>query len=178
MFIGHAPAGYVVSKLLFHRFRPFGVSTRAFLWCGVAGAIAPDLDMLYFHLADHRQHHHHTYISHFPIIWLTLLFLSSTWLRYAKNNRNAALATIFSLNGFIHMLLDTITGDIWWFAPLVDKPFALFSVPAIYKPWWLNFLLHWTFAFEVAVLAFAIYLWRQRYLLRAFDYASLAPEGD
>jgi len=59
-----------------------------------------------------------------------------------------------------HLLLDTIVGDIWWFAPFIDKPFAFFTVPALYKPWWLNFLLHWSFALELAVFALAFYLLR------------------
>jgi inner membrane protein len=73
----------------------------------------------------------------------------------------AALAVIFSLNGLLHMVLDTVVGDIWWFAPFVDKPYAFFTVPAVYKPWWLNFILHWSFALELAFVLVAIYVWRR-----------------
>lgn len=52
-----------------------------------------------------------------------------------------------------HLLLDTIVGDIWWLYPYVDTPFALFVVPSLYRPWWLNFVLHWSFMVEVAVTA-------------------------
>jgi inner membrane protein len=159
MIIGHIPAGYVISKLLFPRFASRDATWKPFLWAGVLGAYVPDLDMLYFHLVDHRQHHHHTYWIHFPIVWASLLLVSVIWL-YADRARNSSiLAIIFSLNGFIHMLLDSIVGDIWWFAPFVDKPFAFFTVPALYKPWWLNFLLHWSFALELAVVVWAVYLW-------------------
>jgi len=161
MIIGHLPAGYVVSKLLFPYFESRGPALKAFLWAGVFGAIAPDLDMVYFHLVDHRQHHHHTYFTHFPIVWASLLLLSVIWFSAARIKMRAALATIFSINGFIHMLLDSIVGDIWWFAPFVDKPFAFFTVPALYKPWWLNFVLHWSFAVELAIVLWAFYLLRR-----------------
>jgi len=161
MIIAHLPAGYVISKLLVRHAEPLGVPATAFLWAGVIGAIAPDLDMFYFHLVDHRQHHHHTYFTHYPILWLVLLAASAIWLYNARTKNHAACAAIFSLNGLAHMFFDTIVGDIWWFAPWGNESFAFFTVPALYKPWWLNFLLHWSFALELAVLAWAIYLWRK-----------------
>lgn len=161
MIIGHLPAGYVISKLLARYAEPLGVSANSFLWAGVIGALAPDLDMFYFHFVDHRHHHHHTYFTHYPIVWLVLLAASAIWLYAATKKSTAAYAAIFSLNAFAHMFLDTIVGDIWWFAPWGNEPFAFFTVPALYKPWWLNFLLHWSFAAELAVLGWAIYLWRK-----------------
>jgi inner membrane protein len=161
MFIGHLPAGYVTSKLLFPYFKARGIVLRPYLWAGVCGAIAPDLDMAYFYLVDHRQHHHHTYFPHFPIVWASLLIISVIWLSTAQIKSRAGLATIFSLNGLIHMLLDSIVGDVWWFAPFVDKPFAFFTVPALYQPWWLNFILHWSFALELAVVLWAVFLWHR-----------------
>jgi len=162
MIIGHIPAGYVVSKLLFARLEPFGVSLKSFLWAGVLGAIAPDLDMLYFHLVDHRLHHHHTYATHFPLLWGALLLACTPWLRSSSVKHCAALATIFSVNGLIHVFLDSIVGDVWWLAPFITKPFSFFTVPALYKPWWLNFIFHWSFALEIAVLVWAVYFWRYR----------------
>jgi inner membrane protein len=162
MIIGHAPAGYIISRLLLPCFKVKRLSAKTFLWVGVIGALAPDIDMLYFHLIDQRQHHHHTYVTHFPILWLTLLICSVIWFSIAKNKGNAALATLFSINGLIHMVFDTIVGDIWWFAPFIDKPFVFFTVPALYTPWWLNFLLHGSFGIEVTITIFAFYLWRKR----------------
>jgi inner membrane protein len=160
MFIGHLPAGFITAKLLFPRFAVCSVSHKTFLFWGMLGAIAPDIDMLYFYLIDHRQHHHHSYFTHFPILWLLLLLTSILWFRLSLQRKKATLAVIFSLGGFIHMFLDSIVGDIWWFMPFVDEPFALARVPAIYKPWWLNFLLHWSFGIEIMVVCWAIYLWQ------------------
>src|SRR5262249_26358818 len=83
------------------------------------------------------------------------------WLGFGRTGRSgAALATIFSFNGFVHLLLDSIVGRIWWLAPFVDRPFSLFTVHGTYKPWWLNFMLHWSFALEIALLISAAWLWR------------------
>ncbi|MFI3156099.1 MAG: metal-dependent hydrolase [Methylococcaceae bacterium] len=161
MIISHLPAGYVLSKLLFPYFESRGATLRPYLWAGVLGAVAPDLDMAYFYLVDHRQHHHHTYFTHFPIVWAVLLLIAVIWLSTAQIKNSAIFATIFSLNGFIHMLLDSIVGDIWWFAPFVNKPYAFFTVPALYHPWWLNFVLHWSFTVELAVVVWAVFLWRR-----------------
>ena len=91
-----------------------------------------------------------------------MLVTSSIWFKLAHKKSGAALALIFSINGFIHMLLDSIVGDIWWLAPVIDQPYALFTVEAVYKPWWLNFILHWSFALEILVFFWAIYLWRSK----------------
>lgn len=61
----------------------------------------------------------------------------------------------------LHLLLDTFVGDIWWGAPFYDQPLALFSVPARFSPWWLNFVLHWSFAVELAICGWAGWLYRQ-----------------
>jgi hypothetical protein len=159
MIIGHLPAGYVISKRLLCRAESFGVSAKAFLWAGVIGAVAPDLDMFYFYLVDHRQHHHHTYVTHYPVVWLVLLIASVIWLCGARVKNLAACAAIFSLNGLGHMFFDTIVGDIWWFAPWGKQPFSFFTVPALYKPWWLNFVWHWSFALELGIVAWAVALW-------------------
>ncbi len=162
MFIGHLPAGYVTAKLLLKYFKNSGVSARFFVLAGALGAVAPDFDMFYFYLVDNRQHNHHTYWPHYPGLWLVLLSLASLWFKFAHQKIRPVLALIFSIGGFVHILLDTIVGDIWWFAPFIDKPFALFTVPALYTPWWLNFILHWSFTLEILVFVWSVLLWHQK----------------
>lgn len=169
MFIGHLPAGYIAGRLLRQSYAHTGVQARWFIAAAMLGGIAPDFDLLYFYLIDHRQHHHHSYWPHFPIVWLSLLVVSCLWYRFSSSpssssrppspSSRAALAMIFSISGCIHICLDSIVGDIWWFAPFVDQPFALFTVKARYQPWWLNFILHWTFALELLIVTWAIALW-------------------
>ena len=40
-------------------------------------------------------------------------------------------------------------------APFVDQRFALVKVTARYKPWWLNFVVHWVFLVELSICACA-----------------------
>lgn len=161
MIIGHLPAGYIASTLLFSRFEVPGLVRKAFLAAGMLGAIAPDLDMFYFYFLDHRAHSHHSYVTHFPIVWLTLLGLSSLWHRRSADRARPALAVIFTLNGFIHMFLDYIGSNIHWLAPFINQPFSLFTVAAVYEPWWLNFILHRSFGLELAIVLWAFWLWRR-----------------
>jgi len=161
MIIAHLPAGYIVSTLLFPRLQNYGVSRQGFIRAGLFGAVAPDLDMIYFYCFDDRAHPHHSYYSHFPMVWLLLLMLSAFWLHAAKRKELPVLAMIFTANGLLHMFLDFIASNIYWLAPFVNKPFSLITVPRVYEPWWLNFILHRALGVEIAIVAVAIYLWRR-----------------
>ncbi len=164
MFIAHLPAGYICSTLLMHRVRSSGINTIGFTASCMLGAIAPDLDIFYFYLIDQRQHSHHSYFTHFPSTWVLMLACSAIWLYCRRSQARAALAFVFCLNGLVHMMLDTVVGAIQWGAPFTDRYFALFPVPALYQPWWLNFILHWSFALEIGILAWAIILcgWQRK----------------
>ena len=117
--------------------------------------------MLYFLLIDHQRHHHHTYWTHFPIVWFSLTLAAIGWLLRARDPRPPLLAVLFAVNGFGHMLLDTIVGGIWWFAPFANWQVHMFDVPSLYRPWWLNFIFHWSFGFEIALVLWAGILLRR-----------------
>lgn len=152
MLIAHLPAGYLVAQG-FSSLRVKGIVPVALL-----GSIFPDLDMFYFYLVDNRQHHHHSYWTHFPSIWILLMILSACWLYFRRQSGTAVLMLVFSVSGFIHLLLDSVMGDIPWLAPYSTQFYALFTVPANFKPWWMSFILHWTFLFEVAIIIAAAVL--------------------
>ena len=158
MFIAHAPSGYLLAKAIIKQCKNSAVSAKAVLWVGVIGAIFPDIDMLYFYLIDHRQHHHHKYFTHWPVSWLVLLVLALLLSRWAPAKSAAKLLIVFAMAGMLHMLLDTLVGDIWWLAPWLNQPFHLFTVEALYKPWWLSFILHWSFAVELLICLAAAYV--------------------
>lgn len=162
MFIAHIPSGYVFSTMLVERVRNLRASASAVITSGVLGALAPDFDMAYFYFFDHRQTHHHKYFSHWPIVWLTLLAASAVWLRLSRSSKASLLALVFCAGCMLHLVLDSLVGDIWWFAPFVDRPFAMFVVPAIFEPWWLNFILHWSFGLELAICLWAGFIYRRR----------------
>lgn len=162
MIVAHLPTGYLLGVAL-ERLRPLACSPRLWLGSALLGAFAPDLDMLYFHLVDGGQQHHHRYWSHWPVVWFSLLALAVLAWSRAPQVRWPALAVLFSLNGCVHLMLDSVVGDIWWLAPWVDQPFALATVTARYSPWWLNFILHPSFLLELGLLASALWLaWRRR----------------
>ena len=164
MFIAHLPSGYIMSVTLLERMRNAPVPAVAVLVAGMIGALAPDLDLAYFYLVDHRQTHHHKYVSHWPLLWFSLALASALCLACARKSKAALLALVLSSGGVLHMLLDSVVGDIWWFAPFIDRPYVLFTVPALFTPWWLNFILHWSFALEVGISAWALLIYRRRRL--------------
>jgi formate/nitrite transporter FocA (FNT family) len=162
MFIAHAPMGYIMSTSLLKRYEKIFATSSIFLLFGVLGSIAPDLDMIYFYLIDNRQTHHHNYITHWPIIWAALLVASTIWLLLSHKSKSPWLAFIFSLGGFTHIILDSFVGDIWWLAPFANEPYAMFTVPARFSPWWLSFVFHWSFAVELIICTWAIFIYRRR----------------
>lgn len=162
MFIGHLPAGYLITCRCIQRLSLSERATRAFMLAGLTGAIAPDFDLIWCYLVDHGQRHHHLYPTHWPLIWFAALLLLLLWAGYAKNKRPALLCVVFCINGIAHLLLDTLVGDIGWLMPFDSRLFALAHVPARYHPWWLNFFLHWSFMLEMALVVAAIGLWRRR----------------
>lgn len=164
MFIAHVPAAYLCGTFLGRIFGTCLVPSGLLVGAALAGGMAPDLDLFYFYLIDHRQTPHHLYWSHFPAVWLAVTALSAGWYWLARNKLAPTLACVFGINGLLHMLLDTVVGDIRWLAPANLAPYSLFTVPALHEPWWLNFLLHWSFLFELLVLAWAATVYRRRSL--------------
>jgi hypothetical protein len=138
VFIAHAPVGWLTARALGGG-RPLGVAC-------VAGALAPDLDLLLW-LRDPTVHHH-AWPTHWPLCWLALVLAA-----FAARSR---LAAAFAGSGLLHCALDTIVGDIRWLAPFSDRAWSLFVVERAVEPWWLNFLLHPTFALELALVAITL----------------------
>lgn len=145
MLIGHLPAGYILAPGA----QRAGAS-RA-LFAGILiGSLAPDLDMLWFLFVDHGSIHHHDYITHRPLFWAIVLALGLVM------RQGLVIGT--GIGGFFHLCLDSIAGKVTWGWPVFDTPTTLVIVPATQSHWILSFLLHWTFAVELAVTAFAAWL--------------------
>lgn len=153
MLTAHLPSGYVLWRSL--------PRVKWGMPAALAGAVFPDLDMLWFHFVDDRAFHHHYYWVHVPLFWLAVaaVVLPLVWRTVW---RGAAL--VFLAAVFLHLLLDTIAGGILWGAPVSDHLFALVEVPPTQGTWVWSFVLHWTFLLEVAVwiAAMALILRRRR----------------
>ena len=161
MHFAHLPAGYITSKILFRRFHKTPEGYKLFMFCGMAGAIAPDFDILYDFLFDNSQGNHHEYFTHIPAFWLSLLLISLLWLLLDKNSSpGPSSAVVFTLGGFIHMILDTCTGPIFWLAPFSYTSYSWHS-PNEY-PWDVAYFVSWAFILELFIIWWAIFLFMKK----------------
>lgn len=152
MFIGHLPGAYLVFRATVP-----DIDKLAFI-AAMIGAVAPDLDMLWFYLVDSRAHHHHAYLTHRPILWLGIV-LTGLLLRLRLPRAGVVLA-FFGAGGMVHMMLDSIVGEIAWAWPVSEATHPLVTVQATQSHWILSFLTHWTFAVEIAITLLALIVWR------------------
>jgi inner membrane protein len=171
MFIAHLPAAYLLNKLCFKiRWVDPATLGRFAQGIGCLGGILPDFDLLYFYLIDERAHRHHTYFTHFPLFWLTLLLGFVYWRRRASKTSPPSsgkpwLVTLanggvlITSNALLHMVLDTMAGGIQWLSPFIATGFSFVQITPHYPIWWLNYLLHWTFWLEVAICGLALSVW-------------------
>ncbi len=148
MFIAHIPAGYLLGKGVKSR----ALGARAVMSAALIGSLAPDLDLIYFYTIDACRHHHHSYWTHYPVVWLGLMLLSWGIGKIPAMRSIGSWSLIFSLSALIHLLLDCVVGDVPLLAPWSMDFYALSTVPAVVQPWWLNFLIHWSFLLELAII--------------------------
>lgn len=148
MFIGHLPAGYLITKLAKTRCG----SSRQLAAAALVGSVFPDIDLLYFYLVDHARTLHHHYLTHLPAFWLCVCALGG-WSRAGR---------VFLLGVLVHLVLDTIAGGVLWLWPFSHSNVVFVDVPARYDWWVWNFIFHWTFLFELALWLAAAHLWRIR----------------
>lgn len=150
MLIAHLPSGYLLGRS--------GHARGAAMAAALFGAVAPDLDMIWFHLVDHGRVLHHEYWSHLPAFWLIVTLVTLPLLRLLAP-RYLRPACFFLAGVFLHLILDTLVGGIIWGWPLDHRQIKLFEVPARYGHWVMNFVLHWSFLAEIAITLTAIWLW-------------------
>lgn len=160
MMIAHAPAGYLLSRWMFSRACLPERGRWLFMTAGIAGALAPDMDLLWFHFVDNGSVHHHAYFTHYPLLWVAVFLAGMIYLMVRRERRNSMLVIVFAANAFLHMILDSVVGDIRWMEPFSEAAFSLFMVTDRYDPWWLNFIVHPSFLLEVGIAAVAIHIMR------------------
>ena len=158
MILGHLPAGYLWTRRL-----EGWAGARGWLAIGMLASVAPDFDLLYYVTLDHRRHHHHEYWSHTPFWWLVLGAAALLLLRLAVPRRKRALwflgVLVVVSNALLHLALDSIADSIRWLYPVSTRALSLVGAPREHELWVWNFVCHWTFAFEVLVVAWAIAEW-------------------
>lgn len=164
MFIAHLPSGYILAKLLEKKFRHNLLGKKVFFIVVMIGAVFPDIDLFYFYLFDNRSVHHHKYFLHWFSFWIPIFLISYfCFKRSVCSNQFALMATLFSGAALLHICLDTFVGDVWLFAPFIDQAYVFFEVTSRYQPWWLNFILHWSFVVELLICFIAMWMyWKDR----------------
>ncbi|MBB4569828.1 metal-dependent hydrolase [Rhizobium leucaenae] len=164
MFIAHIPAGYILSKLVIQR---DAIYKRSLLGVALVCSVLPDVDLAYFYLVDLRRHAHHDYVTHTPIFWLVMAGLLTVGLVACRKTARLIFVGIGLLSILLHLALDTVAADIRWLYPFSDRGVNLVQVPAVYQPWYLNFVFHWTSWIELAICLLAIVLFtRDRFQKR------------
>ncbi|MEP5728813.1 MAG: metal-dependent hydrolase [Sulfitobacter sp.] len=158
MFIAHLPAGYLASDLL----APMEGNRRHLILAGTLASGLPDLDLLWFYFVDNRQTAHHEYIFHWPLFWIALA--GAAWMISSIIGRETwrpyILVTLACL--LLHMVLDSFAAEIYWLQPFSDVHLNAVAVPARHNWWVWNFVLHWTFAAEIAICLAASILFFHR----------------
>ncbi len=127
---------------------------------GILGAVAPDFDVFYFFFKDDILYHTHRFYSHYPIVWFSLFLMAVAWMRLDNyNSKTPSLAVIFTLNGFVHLILDTIGGKIYWLARIgtVGEAFGM-----------QQYLLWSSATIELFILFAALCLWNKKLIIRFF----------
>ena len=178
MFVAHIPAGYIVTRQMLKGRSQTAVTTRRLLVLGLVAAVLPDLDLVYFYLIDNRQTLHHHHWPHLPAFWAAV---AAPTLALALVVRRPAMLPawlVFHANIFGHLVLDRVVGHVLWFYPVSAESVVMFDVPARYGWWVWNFVLHWTFLFELLLCggALALILRSSRRVAPAVKLAGEAPD--
>lgn len=157
MFIAHLPAAYLVTPPLLRRAGAPEHLRKRLLLLGLAASVLPDLDLLWFYFVDHRRQVHHAYLPHLPLACVLGLAVVALGLWLGRAGRWAWVGLgVVALNVGVHLLLDTAAGGIRWLWPFSEAELVLGRVEARYHPWYLNFVLHWTFGLEIVLTAAAL----------------------
>ncbi len=158
MLIAHIPTGIIITSIIIKKHKV--KEENRFLWfSGITSSFLPDVDLFYFYLIDSSQHHHKLF-PHIPLFWLCILLPTIIYAEAKKSQLLLLASSLFLLNIFIHLLMDTVAGHIWWLYPFIDHSYVFIKIPNIYQHWILNFIFHWTFIIELMLCITMIYIVR------------------
>ncbi len=83
---------------------------------------------------------------------------SVLWLLSSKNSQNAVFAFIFALNSCVHLMLDTLSNQIFWLAPYSFSGFSGDSLLRKIAPSIVDEHPYWSYAIEAIIIVLAVYL--------------------
>ena len=153
MLIAHIPAGYILGRT--------ARAERRVMLAVLLASVLPDFDMVWFHLVDAGRVHHHRYWTHAPGFWALIAAIALlAAARWKPQWLWPATLCFFAI--FLHLVMDTLVGDIMWLWPFSARFFHIATVPATYSNWVMSFVLHWSFLAELLICALALVLFLQR----------------
>ena len=121
MFIGHLPAGYLLTSGLLSPTDDSLRQDRRLLALGLAASVAPDIDLFWFYLVDARRDVHHAYWPHLPAFWLGVFGVVAMGLALCSASRWSWVALgIIAANVALHLVLDTIAGGVEWLVAISE----------------------------------------------------------
>jgi inner membrane protein len=155
MLIAHLPAGYLLARRITSRLAAAAADARRLMAVGLAASVLPDIDLVYFYMADGRQTLHHDYWTHIPAFWPAAMLVAAALLRLARVKIPWREFLMFLAGIFLHLALDTTTGGIVWGWPVSLQRFLLVEIPARFDWWVWSFVLHWSFLAELVIFGWA-----------------------
>ncbi len=163
MLIAHAPAGYLLTRIITRLFLRDTVIPersdpvyRKLMIGGIIGGILPDFDFIYHIFIDSDRTSHHGYWTHMPFFWLAVWLMCFAAGRLSKNGTFTAIISVTCLSALLHLVCDTLTGVIYWFYPFSDRGVNVFRVADMHVWWVRNYIHHWTFLVEIGITAAAM----------------------
>jgi inner membrane protein len=163
MIIAHGPAGYLLTKIFANTLLRNSMSSlhdpkryNLLILAGIIGGIMPDFDFVYHIFIDSDRTPHHSYITHMPFFWLSLMSLLIVTGTLLKKPFFTAVSTVMCSASLLHLIFDTLTGEIYWLYPFSMHPFNVFSVHGTYIWWVHNYMYHWTFLIEITTVTIAM----------------------
>lgn len=83
---------------------------------------------------------------------------SVLWMYSNKKSQNPVFAFIFALNSCVHMMLDTLSNQIFWLAPHSYRGFSADSLLTRIVPSIVDEHPYWSFSIEAMIIVLAVYL--------------------
>jgi|TARA_R110002074_G_scaffold64042_1_gene153122 inner membrane protein len=174
MLIAHAPAGYVLSKIMMKLPKK---SSKLYLVAGLTGSVICDADLIYQFYYDDMSVNHHDYWTHIPYYWS--FFLVVPILSWVFSKRLSIASSFFLAGVFLHLTLDSVLTGIKWKYPVDDSYIGIIPISDVkvlvsptkihhlfenefislgVRGWMYNFGSHWTFNIEIAICTAAFLL--------------------
>ena len=162
MMFGHLPGSYVTMTLTENVWRK-GLTPQEGIMvyaCGILAGIAPDVDVLFAGITEHRGS-----IVHTPFFWVVCaagVALLAVVFRHRKRLL-LSLSLAILIGAGTHLLLDAIFVGVKVLYPLSNEYFRIRPPISLrYDNWIINYLLHPIFLTEIYTFVAAAMLWRHR----------------